>query len=179
MARSRREGMTTFVPATAMSSRGFTLLELLVALAILTGALVVTLPSLTAGSGVELRAAARTVATALRRTRDRAITRNASEVLTLDLERREMTFAGSPRPRELPSGIEIRLFAARSELIGESHGAIRFFPDGSSTGGRVTLSNDALRYLVDVDWLTGRVRIFEASAETEIEPPAPQLQALR
>ena len=44
------------------------------------------------------------------------------------------------------------------------HGWICFFPDGSSTGGEVTLaSSKALRY-VQVDWLTGRVAVYEDSA---------------
>ena len=38
-------------------------------------------------------------------------------------------------------------------------GAIRFYPDGSSTGGRITVASGERKYLVDVDWLTGRVSI--------------------
>ena len=47
----------------------------------------------------------------------------------------------------------------------EARGAIRFFPDGSSTGGRITLSTDRLAYLVDVDWLTGKIHLLEADPE--------------
>ena len=57
------------------------------------------------------------------------------------------------------------LFTARSEQLSEKGGAIRFFPDGSSTGGRITLSIDSMRYLVNVDWLTGRVKVMESVVE--------------
>ncbi len=39
--------------------------------------------------------------------------------------------------------------------------SIRFYPDGSSTGGRNTGSSGEGKYLVDVDWLTGRVSIAD------------------
>ena len=40
-------------------------------------------------------------------------------------------------------------------------GAIRFFPDGGSNGGRLTLAAGERKFNVDVDWLTGRVAILE------------------
>jgi general secretion pathway protein H len=35
--------------------------------------------------------------------------------------------------------------------------SILFFPDGGSTGGRLTLATGDRRRLIAVDWLTGRV----------------------
>jgi general secretion pathway protein H len=55
----------------------------------------------------------------------------------------------------------LSLVAGRSELIGRSAGQIRFFPDGTSTGGRVTLTGSGSRYNVVVDWLTGLAAITE------------------
>ncbi len=46
-------------------------------------------------------------------------------------------------------------------MLAPGRGGIRFYPDGSSTGGRVTLSLEGLQMRVDVEWLTGRVRITE------------------
>ena len=57
--------------------------------------------------------------------------------------------------------IRDRLYTAQSEIVDDKHGAIRFYPDGSSTGGRVTLASGERKFLVDVDWLTGRVTIKE------------------
>jgi general secretion pathway protein H len=45
--------------------------------------------------------------------------------------------------------------------LGPSVGSIRFFPDGSSTGGGVLLESDQAGYDVLVDWLTGGISIHE------------------
>jgi len=151
------------------SDRGFTLLELLVVLAVLALTAAVMLPALTGGDGVELRTTAREVAAALRYARSRALTENRDAAFEVDVEANRMTSAGV-RSRRIPAGVALGLYTARSELIGERAGAIRFFPDGSSTGGRVTVaarSAAAVAYYVDVDWLTGGVRVLEGA------PPEP------
>ncbi len=53
---------------------------------------------------------------------------------------------------------------ARSEnrkSLGERVSGIRFYPDGSATGGRVSVSTPRTRMSVDVNWLTGKVRILD------------------
>jgi general secretion pathway protein H len=61
----------------------------------------------------------------------------------------------------LPESVRLGLFTAEAELSGEGLGSIRFYPDGSSTGGRVSLEAAGKRRLVDVNWLTGAVVIRE------------------
>ena len=61
----------------------------------------------------------------------------------------------------LVARLELKLYTAQSEIVDDRRGAIRFYPDGSSTGGRVTVAAGERRLLVDVDWLTGRVSIKE------------------
>ncbi|NCF80888.1 MAG: hypothetical protein GWP74_04680, partial [Proteobacteria bacterium] len=85
-----------------------------------------------------------------------------------DVAKREFRLPGEQRVRKLPERVDIVLFSARSERLSAERGAIRFFPDGSSTGGRITLSTDTLRYLVNVDWLTGRVKVMESVVEEPI-----------
>ena len=142
---------------------GFTLLELLAVLLILATAFAITLPALTAGSGTEIQAAVRTVAAALRQTRDRAITTNRPAVLLVDVERKQITLG--ERSRLLPQHARVGLFTARSEQLDEDRGTIRLFPDGASTGGRITIATDTRSFLVDVDWLTGRISILEGDPE--------------
>jgi general secretion pathway protein H len=141
-------------------SAGVTLLELLVVLAImgLVAAFVVPL----FGGGVptaELKSAARQVAAGLRLARSEALaTRQETRVL-LDLEQRTMRLERDAQARALPRGIEMKLFTAQSDLVNDRVGAIRFYPDGGSNGGRITLASGERKYEVDVDWLTGRVAI--------------------
>lgn len=142
--------------------KGFTLLELMVVLVI--GVMLFTLvPPLLSGIGTttDLRAAARQLIAGLRSARSEAITRQREAVLTMDLEERRFGVTGNPRRYSLPKGIVLELVTAESERLDDRVGAIRFFPDGSSTGGRITLSDQRIAYEVDVDWLTGRVRLFD------------------
>ena len=39
---------------------------------------------------------------------------------------------------------------------------VRFFPDGSSTGGRISLIAGEREWQVEIAWLTGEVRLREA-----------------
>jgi general secretion pathway protein H len=147
------------------STTGFTLIELLAVLFILALTAAVVVPSLGGGQVVELKSAARSLASGLRHTRNRALNDNRSATLDLDVVKHEFRLPGEQRVHKLPERIDIVLFTARSEQQSAQRGAIRFFPDGSSTGGRITLSTDSLRYLVNVDWLTGRISIIESVVE--------------
>ena len=110
-------------------------------------------------STADLKAAARTLASGLRQAQTTAMTTRRDATLILDVEAREFEVAGVQQAQRLPEGIELKLFTAQTEVASERRGAIRFHPDGSSTGGRITVSAGERKYLVDVDWLTGRVSI--------------------
>jgi general secretion pathway protein H len=141
--------------------RGFTLLELLLVLVIVaTGYALVARLAAGGVSGAELKSAARAVAAGLRDARGTAIATQESAALMLDLENRSFEAPGR-RARALPRRLELKLYTAQSEIVNERRGAIRFYPDGSSTGGRVTVASGERKFLVDVDWLTGRVTIKE------------------
>ena len=145
-----------------MKATGFTLIELLVVIVIMLGILLLVPPFFTEGvSGTELKAAARKVAAGLRKVHAQAVTQKQEAALTLNVEERRFELTGDKRVYQLPQKIDISLYTAQSELSKEKTGAIRFFPDGSSSGGRVTLAAGERKYLVDVNWLTGRVGIIE------------------
>jgi len=148
-----------FAPRRA--SAGVSLLELLIVLSIMAILAAVVLPLL-GGSGVstgELKSAARQVAAGLRVARSEALATHQETRVVLDLEQRTFRIDRDTRVHALPRPIEVKLFTAQSDLVNERVGAIRFFPDGGSNGGRVTLAAGARKYDVDIDWLTGRVAI--------------------
>ena len=140
--------------------RGFTLLEIIVVLVIGAAvyAIILSAPLGKASAG-DLKAAARTLASGLRQAQTTAMATRRDAVLTLDVESREFVTTIDPHPRKLPDNLELKLFAAQSEVTSDRRGSIRFYPDGSSTGGRITVASGERKYLVDVDWLTGRVSI--------------------
>jgi general secretion pathway protein H len=142
------------------ASAGFTLLELVVVLFVLGLAYAVAGPLLGGDvSSIDLKAAARQVAAGLRRARDVAATSQNEAVLAIDVERRSFIVTGDSREYALPKKVDVALFTADAEVAGNQVGRIRFYPDGSSTGGRITFSAAGAKQIVDVDWLTGRVHI--------------------
>jgi general secretion pathway protein H len=139
---------------------GFTLIEVIMVLVIGVGAYVLILGVPFRGSSsADLKAAARTVAAGLRQAQTIAMASRRDTALTIDLDSREFTVTGDATIRQLPRDLDLQLFTAQSEVTSEKRGAIRFYSDGSSTGGRVTVAHGENKYLVDVDWLTGRVSI--------------------
>jgi general secretion pathway protein H len=143
-----------------VGNRGFTILELLVVLVIgaIAYSLVLGVP-FRGASVADLKAAARTLASGLRQAQSTAMATRRDALLTIDLEAREFQVTGTEATRSLPKDLEVSLYTAQQEVTSDKKGAIRFYPDGSSTGGRITLAVKERKYLVDVDWLTGRVSI--------------------
>jgi general secretion pathway protein H len=135
---------------------GFTLIEMLVIVAILALTVTLALPLVSGGSdGLRLQTAARELAAAIRMTRSAAIMRNAETSLMIDVERRTFKSTVVP-PRAFAPDIEAKLTFASAIRSGSS-GGFQFFADGSSTGGDVTLSLRGKQTKLCVDWLTGEV----------------------
>jgi general secretion pathway protein H len=146
--------------STARRDAGFTILEVMVVLVIAAMAYVLILGVPMRGTSVyDLKSAARTLASALRQAQTTAMATRRDTLLTLDLESKEFEVPGVAEMRKLPQAIDFKLYTAQSEVTSEKRGSIRFYPDGSSTGGRITVSSGERKFLVDVDWLTGRVSI--------------------
>lgn len=116
--------------------------------------------------GAQLKSASRQVAAGLRFARNHALTARKEATLVLDLERRVFSVTGRKKPYRLPENLDLQLFAAESEQLDENRGGIRFFPNGGSTGGRITLSSGKRAFGIDVDWLTGKVRILDVEPES-------------
>jgi general secretion pathway protein H len=112
------------------------------------------------GSPAELKAGARQIAAGLRTARSQAIVRREETTLSVDVDAHSFVLSGDRTPRRLPRQVEIRVLTAQGEVSDASTAAIRFYPDGSSTGGRISLAMGERKFDVDVDWLTGRVEIL-------------------
>ena len=147
---------------TVRTASGFTLIEMLVVLTLIGLLVAVVIPIF--GNGVsttELKSDARAVAAGLRQARGQAIAQHGEALLMLDLGAHSFTVPPDPRVHKLAQQLELKLFTAQSDLVSDNVGAIRFFADGGSNGGRITLASGERKFNVDIDWLTGRVAILE------------------
>jgi general secretion pathway protein H len=141
------------------SQRGFSLIELVVVLvliAAITGIGAMTIAA--ASPGRQLKNAARELSTQLRFTRAQAIASGHEQVFEIDVANRRWTAAGK-RSGELAEDIELLVTTAREESPARDIAAVRFFPDGAATGGRIVLKIDEAAWRIDVGWLTGEVKL--------------------
>ena len=130
-----------------------------VSMAALLGTLVAPMVS---GAPAELERATRGVAAGLRYTRSRALENNRPEAFVLDPRTHSYEVPEAGRSGKLPESVDVVFFSTREHRVARADGIIRFFPDGSSTGGRLELSAQGARFLVNVDWLTGKVDVIES-----------------
>jgi general secretion pathway protein H len=144
-------------------ARGYTLVELLVVVGLIAAALAVGAAAMRSGlPGAQLRGAARELAAQLRYTRAQAIVSGQSQVFTLDARTREWQ-APNRRHGSLPKEIAIVATGARIEQEHPDQVAVRFFPEGAATGGRIVLKRGDAAWQVDVEWLTGQVALKRAA----------------
>ncbi len=150
------------------SNSGFTLLELLVALAIASLIMALVVPNLMRGPGRrELDASVRDVASSLRTTRALAISVDRPQGFVVDVDHGVYGPAARSPLHRLPPGIGISLTTTSGQVYDAATGMVRFFPDGSSTGGEVVLIGDGLRYHVLINWLDGQITISETSGTAQ------------
>jgi len=135
---------------------GFTLLELLAALAIAGLVLAVSVPaSVKLYESMQYRKAVRDVVTLFASARYAAITSGRAQNVEVRPSKRELRL--NDTVKQLPGDVRISVDSA-SELNRGDVGIIRFYPEGGTSGGGVTIENaNGTGVKVSVDWLLGRV----------------------
>jgi general secretion pathway protein H len=160
----KKAGPLGLAPCTLHHNRGFTLLELIVVLFIVVLAFSVVGINLSSGNeATELKVAARDIVSALRFARGQALISHQETTVTLDLAENTYTVSGRDKIYAIPKDIDITVVTAQSEVT-EGQGSIRFFADGSSTGGRITLELAKAAWQIDINWLTGQIELESTDA---------------
>ncbi len=146
--------------APRIAQAGFTLLEMLIVLCIIAVAGVLAMPLATRPAGdATLMATARKLANDMRMARASAIRDNAERTLTIDLARRRFWVNGVTGASPIANGIAVDFVTVRAEQISGRQGRLRFFVDGSATGGNVILKGGGRIVTVKVDWMTGHASV--------------------
>ena len=143
---------------------GFTLLEMLAVILLIGIAAAAVSVSVTQGlASARINAASSELAGALRATRAQAIVQAKEQ--NFDVDTRANSYRDvRQRDVPLPRGLKLSITSASEDRPNDHTGRIRFFPDGSSTGGRITLQSGRRQWHVNVSWLTGEVRVVDTVA---------------
>ena len=153
------------VSAIMQRQRGFSLIEIMVVIMLIAAATLLVAAIVTGGlSGMQLRSQAKTLVAQIRYTRAQAIATGEPQKFTLDPSAHTWT-APNNRNGEIPEKLGVSFIGAREVQPSRGEGAIMFFADGASTGGRVQLSIKRAAWNIDVAWLTGEVRLTRTEAD--------------
>jgi general secretion pathway protein H len=141
--------------------RGFSLLELLVVLAILVGAAAVVYPRLGGvGARSNVQTAAVQLSAHLKATRLAAVQGNRSEALTIDIGAQTFWSSVDPVIRRIGSAVRIVDCGGIPEPSAAQVVVVAFHPDGSARDCSIDFGPVGETVRLRVDWLTGTVGIF-------------------
>ncbi|RDZ27080.1 type II secretion system protein XpsH [Lysobacter silvisoli] len=145
-------------------ARGFSLLEMLLVVALIAALGVLAAFAVSGGlSGMQLRSSAKELAAQLRYARTQAIATGRKQTFTIDPAAH--TWSGADgRSGEIPQSLKVSFTGARQLQPNRGQGAIAFFNDGASTGGRIQVASQRAAWNVDVAWLTGEVKLRRVEA---------------
>jgi general secretion pathway protein H len=135
------------------ASRGFTLLEMLVVIVLMSIGIAVVGFGLHKGlQQAADRQLLGQMVQALRTTRSAAIISGQTRETSFDLDRRSFKAPGK-RPQQWPAEVGVQLNTAA-----DLNAAVAFYPDGSSSGGNLLVFQGERRWRIDIGWLTGSVK---------------------
>lgn len=148
---------------------GFSLLEIMIALAIL--ALAVTLVGVgfaRSSAGFRFDAAAQDLALSLREAQARALRSGREVAVAINVEGRRYQLQ-QDTPVHLPDTANVRVVSAGQVMGPGREPVFTFSPDGGSSGGLITLSEQDRSAIISVDWLTGAIGITSGGKNAPVE----------
>ena len=134
-----------------MNDRGFTLMELVITLAILAIMMAIAAPATSSWrKNAQYKAAAREVVSVLRRGRSQAVQQNQNTTVTIDLSNHKYSLAGSDTT--FPNGITVEAKVALGDVWQKSGSfSVTFRPQGTSNQTIFVRVNENSNLQVQVD----------------------------
>lgn len=139
------------------SQSGFTLLEIMVAFSIMALLMGLTMPAASKMyDSMKYRDAVRSIVTAIHSTRYAAITTGLAVDFAINPGKRQFR-VGQGKEQVLGAEISLAATTAREVNYG-GNAVIRFYPDGSATGGSIDVRHEGGKAVrVRVGWLLGKL----------------------
>ena len=142
--------------------QGFTLVEMLVVLLALALTAGMAMARFTVRSADDsLQGVAYEIASRYRAARTGAMRNGVDQIVLIDFADRVVSGGDKP-PLHIPPAVDIVAETSAAEQPASSVAAIRFLPNGSSTGGTVRLAKGTQTYEIGISWFTGRVSVEAA-----------------
>ena len=135
---------------------GMSLVEVLVVLGIMASALAAYVFWSSALQSRKIHAVAESFRNELMKARMRAMGEGRTVRFLFDVQAKRY---GLRLEKTYPDDIQARLTALQDPTLKEGQGAILFFPDGSSSGGVITIRHRGRALSIRVDWLTGAIDV--------------------
>ncbi len=143
-------------------AQGFTLIELTVVLLIMVLGFSAIGTNISSGNqSSQLKALSRDLASALRYARGQALISHQEINVAINLAENTYKVSNRDKVYHFSDEIEVTLVIAQDEFKNDEIGQLRFYPDGSSSGGRITMEWGNLVNVIDVNWLSGKVEISD------------------
>ncbi len=144
---------------------GFSLLEIMIALAILALAVgVVGVGFARSSAGFRFDSTMQDLALSLREANARALRTGREIAVVIDVNGRRYQLQ-QDQPVALPDDAGVRVVSGGQVMNAARQPAIIFYPNGGSSGGSITLTQQDRSATVSVDWLTGEVGIASGGAD--------------
>lgn len=154
-------------------SQGFSLIELIVVLVIVSLLTALATPSLTKTlQRMELKTASKKISAILRYCRSESVNKNQVTLASFDTEAHVLSIfsvelgekkSTLERSYPFPQEVEVGKFDVGKTLMETSHPSFEFYPNGGSNGGSAVIRRErGGAFLIQVDFLTGTVRVEDA-----------------
>jgi general secretion pathway protein H len=137
---------------------GFSLIEMLCVLAIISMAAALVLPALKEGVA-EMPSLALAAGEILKSDRNTALLTGKIVRTIVDSSARFVRSGAGGRTLSIPTDVEMQTLLADQCGATSARREIQFFPDGLSCGGVIRLVKSGQRYEIRVNWLTGTVDV--------------------
>jgi prepilin-type N-terminal cleavage/methylation domain-containing protein len=142
------------------NSRGFTLVELITVLLLISVSMAIVIPNISKGlQEREVRSSALGLAAVARDLRSRALSDGVPQQLLVNLPENSYLVA---RTREVRLPTDVKFVSVNGgESVDRDTKRFYFFPNGSSLGGDIVLADNdkGISYLIHMEPLTGRIEV--------------------